>query len=371
MRIAIISRSWFTEIKGGAERYIYETTKELIKRGHDVTTISRQGSDLPNRHIATRSLGVPFITSAANSLLSGVLADLGGYDVVIVNGYWAELSPLLLTKPWIVIIHDTGLFTSRRAQEHKLKHFFRRVILSGVVRRASKIIVPSKLTLNDMIRYLGVKEEKLELVAEGIDLGRFKPCLREPDGIFRIFQFGRFASNKGQAILIRAFKGIHDRYPNTRLYLIGYLSRNDLPYYNHLLSLSEGEEDIIFRTDVSDEELVRYYNHADLCVFPSLGEEGWGLTVAEAFACCVPVICFPIFFETGVADETRALLSLTDPEKLAEKILWAIEHRDVLEELVSEGYKFAQGLSWERTVDRIMKVIKGLEGKGDSHERER
>lgn len=360
MRIAIISRSWFTEIKGGAERYIYETTKELIRRGYEVTTISRHRSDLPNRHISIRSLGVPFITSATTSLLSGILADLVDYDIVIANGFWAEFSPLLLTKPWVVIIHDIGLFGSQWAQEHRLKHFFRRIILRQVVRKARKIIVPSKLTFKDMKRYLEVEEGKLELVLEGIDLEKFKPSPRESDGTFRIFQFGRFAPNKGQAVLIKAFKRVHERCPNTRLYLVGHLSRDALPYYNHLLSLSEGEKDIIFKIDVSDEELMGYYNQADLCAFPSLGEEGWGITVTEAYACRVPVICSPIFFETGVADDTRVLLSQTNPEQLAEKIIYAIEHRDALEELVSEGYKFVQGLSWKRTVDRIIRVIDEL-----------
>lgn len=360
MRIAVISRSWFTEIKGGAERYIYEVTKRLIKRGHEVTTISRHISDLPNRHIAIPSPGVPILTSALTSLLSGILADLGGFDVIIVNGYWAELSPLLLTKPWVVIIHDIGLFRSQWAQEHKVKHFLRRVILRNVVSKANKIIVPSKLTFNDMRRYLKVDAAKLEFIVEGIDLEKFRPLPREEDGIFRIFQFGRFAPNKGQEILIRAFRRVHERYPNTRLYLVGHLSRDALPYYRHLLSLSEREEDIVFLTDVSDEELVGYYNHADLCVFPSLGEEGWGLTVAEAFACRVPVICSPIFFQTGVADERRAIPSPTDPERLADKILWAIEHRDALEGLVAEGYEFIKGLSWDKTVDKIMRVVEDV-----------
>jgi len=360
MRIAVISRSWFTEIRGGAERYIYEVTRELIRRGQEVTTVSRHRSDLPNRHIATRLPDVPLITSATNSLLSAIFTELGGYEAVIVNGFWAELSPLLLRKPWVVIIHDVGLFRSQWAQEHRLKHFFRKVILGQVVRRASRIIIPSKLTFNDIRRNLRVEEGKIELITEGINLEKFRPYPRKSEGIFRILQSGRFAPNKGQALLVKAFKRVHHQYPNTQLCLVGYLSRNELPYYTHLLNLATEERDIIFKTNVSEEELIEHYNQADLCVFPSIAEEGWGLTVSEAFACRVPVICSPIFFETGVANDRRALHSLTDPNQLADKIIWAIEHRDELEGLVSEGYKFVQGLSWRRTVDRIMEAVESL-----------
>lgn len=51
MKIAIISRNWFTETKRGAERYIYELAKGLIDRGHEIITVSKQHSDLPNEHM--------------------------------------------------------------------------------------------------------------------------------------------------------------------------------------------------------------------------------------------------------------------------------------------------------------------------------
>ena len=51
MKTAIITRNWFTETKGGVERYIYELAKGLIDRGHEIITASRQDSDLPNKHM--------------------------------------------------------------------------------------------------------------------------------------------------------------------------------------------------------------------------------------------------------------------------------------------------------------------------------
>jgi glycosyltransferase involved in cell wall biosynthesis len=364
MKIAIISRAWFTEVKGGAERYTYEVTKELIRLGHEVTTISRHESDLPNRHVIIRLPEIPIPISALSSLLfslvSGLIVALSEHKVVIVNGYWAEFSPFLLMKPCIVILHDVGLFNSKLAQRQRMKHFLRTIILRQLVRKAKKIIVPSKLTFNEIKISLGVSEKKLELVPEGIDLGKFKPISKKTNEAFKIFQFGRFAPNKGQEVLIRAFNIIHARYPATKLYLVGYLGKKYYTYFNHLMQLAKGEEDIIFKTNVSEEELIKLYNQADICVFPSVGEEGWGLTLAEAFACRIPVVCTRIFFETGVADNSRALLAPTDVDKLAERILWAIDHRDFMERLASNGYEWVQNLSWKKTANRIVEIIEVL-----------
>jgi glycosyltransferase involved in cell wall biosynthesis len=89
MKIAIISRNWFTETKGGAERYIYELAKGLIDRGHDIITVSRQDSDLPNTHMKVWTPAVAMVGSALFSLLGA--RKLKGKDVsaVIVNQFWA------------------------------------------------------------------------------------------------------------------------------------------------------------------------------------------------------------------------------------------------------------------------------------------
>lgn len=360
MKIAIISRAWFSEVRGGAERYIYEVTKELIKRGYIVTSFSQNNSCLHNRHIKIHVGRIPIISSALSSLFFGILTELGNFDVVIVNGYWAEFSPLFLTKPWILILHDIAFFRSERVQRNKLKHILRKVFLSQVVKRSLKIIVPSYLTYKDVIKFLKVNREKLSIIFEGIDINKFSKRSYVSDGIFRILHVGRFDPNKGQDILIKSFKILQKKYPNIRLYLVGSISKMYFKYFSYLLQLSLGEKNIIFKTNVDDKELLNYLHQADLCVFPSLGEEGWGLAVAEAFACRVPVICSKIFFETGVADESRALLAPTEPEKLAERILWAIENREFMEMLASNGYEYVQNLSWKKTTDRIIEIVDEL-----------
>ncbi len=358
MELTIISRSWFTETRGGAERYIYEITKHLLELGNNVITISKQRNDLQNFHIRIPTGYIPILSSSLFSTFSGLVARCLERDFTIVNGYWAEFSPLLMKDPIVLIIHDVGLFYSEWARRHRIKHALRVLLLRKTVRRAKRIVVPSTLTARDLQRYLKVSEEKIVLIPEGIDLERFKPNPIPHEG-FKILHVGRFAPNKGQNILLSAFKIIKKRYPETELHFVGHLPKREYFYFSTLVKMAP--PGTYFHIAVTERELVRYYNTADLCVFPSTGEEGWGLTIVEAYACQVPVICTPIFFKTGVADYTRAIKVEPEPNKMAEKIIWAIENPEFLKTIVKNGYNFAKKLSWKKTALKLIDVMLELE----------
>lgn len=362
MRIGIIARTWFTSTKGGSERYIARLFEEL-RKNHEVKVITFDRSEdkdviqikLPKISLITQVLFSFFASRKMNKIKP---------DVCLINQYWAEFSPLLLKAPWIPIIHDVGLFYSRRAREHRLKHFVRTKILYKVTKKAKLMIVPSKLAATDLQTYLNVPLEKIKMIPEGIDLTHFKPFSVKHQGV-NVVCVGRIAPNKGQDILLRAFKLIKKKYPNSRLYLVGGVSKYQRKYYKKLEKLVKTlkKNDVVFTGYVSDEKLIEYYNLADIYVQPSIGEEGWGLTIAEAFACRKPVICADIFYRTGVADIDRTLIVKGgDPKELAKVIELLIEDEELRKKLAENGYKFAQKLSWGRMADEVLLAVNNLVG---------
>ena len=360
MKIGIIARTWFTSIKGGSERYIARLLEEL-RRDHEVKAITFDRSEdkdviqikLPKITLVTQVLFSALASRRMNKIMP---------NVCLINQYWGEFSPLLLRVPWIPIIHDVGLFYSEWAREHRLKHFVRTKILDKVTKKAKLIIVPSKLTATDLQTYLNVPPEKIKIIPEGIDLDKFKPLPIKHQGV-NIVCVGRIAPNKGQDILLRAFKLIKEKHPNSKLYLVGGVSKYQKRYYKTLEKLVKTLKinDLVLTGYVSDEDLIRYYNLADVYVQPSTGEEGWGITIAEAFACKKPVVCTDIFHRTGVADVDRALIvEGGDPNKLAEAIELLIEDDELRKNLAEKGYKFAQKLSWKAMADEVLRVIDAL-----------
>ncbi len=362
MKIGIIARTWFTSTKGGSERYVARLFEEL-RKNHEVKVITFDRSE-DKDVIQIQLPKISLVTQALFSFLASRKMNKIKPDVCLINQYWAEFSPLLLKVPWIPIIHDVGLFYSEWAREHRLKHFVRTKILDRIAKKAKLVIVPSKLTATDLQNYLNSPSEKLKIIPEGVDLDNFRPRVVKHEGI-NIVCVARIAPNKAQDVLLKAFKSVKERHPKVRLYLVGGVMRDQRKYYEKLERMVETLkiDDVIFTGYVSDRDLAGYYSLADIYVQPSTAEEGWGITIAEAFASKKPVVCADIFQRTGVADFDRALVVRGgDTEELKEAIELLIEDKKKRGKIAENGYDFAQKLSWRSMTNEIIQAANTLLG---------
>lgn len=356
MRIGIIARTWFTSTKGGSERYIKRVFEEL-KKSQQAIVVTLDHDPDPDV-IQIRLPRIPFITQMLFSLFASVRINLIKPEICIINQYWAEFSPLLLRTPWVSIVHDVGLFHSEWAKRNPIKHIIRVKILNLVTKKSKIIIVPSKLTLNDLRNNLDVPVEKIRIVNEGVDLE--DPASPVPHEGINILCVARIAPNKGHDHLLKAFRAIREHYP-AKLYLVGGISKDNRRYFQSLKEYIAKSriEDVFFTDRVSDEKLKTYYRMADIYVQPSTGEEGWGITITEAYRYRLPVVCTHIFKKTGVADEDRALIVKEgDPDQLAKAIITLIEDKSVRERISEKGYLFAKDLSWEKMSEEILHIIR-------------
>lgn len=127
----------------------------------------------------------------------------------------------------------------------------------------------------------------------------------------------RLDAIKNQKMLIEAFKIINEKYPNTKLLLIGDgPMRNELETLTKELSLTH---DVIFTG--STNEAYRYYNIMDVFVLTSM-TEGTAMTLLEAMASSTPCIVTdaggnPEIVKDG---ETGFIIPVNDTAALAEKI---------------------------------------------------
>lgn len=111
-----------------------------------------------------------------------------------------------------------------------------------------------------------------------------------PDGAFVVGFCGRLCHDKGIIELIDGFKLFKQAHPEieSRLLLVGpYDSRDILPQY--IKDEIESNPSIIAPGSVSHHYLPNYYSLMDVFVFPSY-REGFGMTVIEASAMCIPIL---------------------------------------------------------------------------------
>lgn len=366
MKIAIISRGWWPTIKGGSEKFISKVAEELHNRGHEVIGITRQIHGFPRPEaphkliIAKESKAIPLISSFRFSRWASKVANELDVDIVLVNSYWGEMAPIFIKKSSVAIIHDIGLFSSS-VSDSWWKNKLRSFVLKEVTKRVKAIIVPTEMVKKDIIKYLKAKESKIRVIGfEGVD-GPFRKVHVENEW-FDIVQVARFAPNKGQHILLKAFKIIASKIPNARLWLVGGRSPGHLDYLNKILrevneikrQIGEDRVKVIVDAPTTDP----YYAVADVCVFPSLGEEGFGLTILECMSYGKPVICSDIFIETGVASHEEVLIMPRgDVRALTELIIKLYRNLDLRRTLSEKGLEHSKKYRWSDVAERIEEIL--------------
>ncbi|PID34295.1 MAG: hypothetical protein CR976_01030, partial [Thiotrichales bacterium] len=79
------------------------------------------------------------------------------------------------------------------------------------------------------------------------------------------------------------------------------------------------------------QDMPTFYQQIDVGVLTSLGE-GLPRALLEPMACGKPVLCTDVkgSREAVIDGKTGYILPLAEPEKLADKMLWCINHRDEL-----------------------------------------
>ena len=119
------------------------------------------------------------------------------------------------------------------------------------------------------------------------------------------------------------------------------------------------KERLILRGKVSDAERNDLLAAADVFCMPSL-VESFGIAFTEAMLYKKPVIGAEVW---GVKEfvirhgENGLLVAPGNTEQLAQQILQLVQNPDTARQMGENGFAFASGLSWERSVDEIERLL--------------
>lgn len=154
---------------------------------------------------------------------------------------------------------------------------------------ADRVIAVSE-DLADRARDLGVAEERLRQIPNGVDCELFRPATRTPgEGGWRLIYCGRYDPAKGIDELLQALKGLRAEGRDVHLDLVGggaTALKNDFP--ERAAQLGVGDR-VRFIDEVPWRQMPALFGAADIFVLPS-HSEGLPLSLLEAFACGLPVV---------------------------------------------------------------------------------
>ena len=172
---------------------------------------------------------------------------------------------------------------------------------------------------------------RTHVVPLGIELDRFASGRRVLDGRI-VGNVARLAEQKGHRDLVAAAPRVLERHPDVRFAVAGGGElRTELEGLAE--PLGDRFELLGERSDVPD--LLASF---EVFAFPS-HFEGLCLAVIEAQAAGVPVVATPVggIRETVVEGETGFLVPVGDPEALAERISWCLDHAEDAQRVAAEA----------------------------------
>lgn len=288
--------------------------------------------------------------------------------------------------PWLRRLNDSGVATLYSVSQfptwpqRPLKRLFRR---SGYVQvyNAFDALVTNSEAIEDVLRDVGVTT-RIEYIPNGVNLQRFHPpqpdqqhgtreTLRARFGIGAdhqvIVAVGAIMPRKGQDIVVRAWREILNRFPNTHLLFVGPRSDTHDPKRQKfgaeiadLIATSDAPEQVHFSGIVEDVE--SYLQASDIFILASK-REGTPNSVLEAMAVGLPALVTPylgISAGIGQAGEHYQLVD-RNHQAIATAFADLLQNPQLRRELGDKGQRFViENADQQRSLDRYAELYEEL-----------
>jgi glycosyltransferase involved in cell wall biosynthesis len=273
------------------------------------------------------------------------------------------VSPLIRC-PFVVTIHDCIHLRFPEYLPNRLAYAYARTMMRGSARRARRVLTVSQASKQDILHYLHVPAEKVEVIYNGLD--ERLAAAPTPEAMSRVrerFQLeapfvlytGNIKPHKNVDRLIEAYSILRHRgFRDTKLLVIG----DDVSKYPNLRRLVHRlqlHQHVRFLGFVPDATLAALYRLASVFVFPSL-YEGFGFPPLEAMAAGAPVVTSNVSSLPEVVDDAALLVDPMDAGAIADAMARILADPRLRAQLRARGFERVKAFSWQRSVTRIHQV---------------
>ena len=349
--------------EGGVERGVVELNREFVKKGIESFVISA-GGKLENQinidggnHIKFDVCSKNIFTSFSRvSKLKKLLIEIKP-DIIHVRSR---------VPAWLVHFANKSL----QIKVVSTVHGFNSVgFYSSIMQKADAVICVSNSIKEYIQKHYQTAENKITVVARGIDLELFNPKNIDNSFIedfkkefdlkdkFIISSVGRVTQLKDYETFIKAILLVKKEIPNVKALIVGGVRSDKEDYLNSLKNLIKElnlEKNIIFTG--SQSKIEQIYALSDVIVSSSKKPESFGRAVAEAICMNKPVIATN---HGGVKDiiienVNGFFFEVGDDKELAKNILKS-------RTLKFDGYGYISNtFSLENMVSKTMTIYRNL-----------
>jgi len=351
------------ESNSGGEVYEREILKHMALLGASIEIILPRGkpyeAGIPNWNVTQLPVGRGYTWYGAPILFLPAINRVWkerGFDILRIHSLRNTGTAALLFR---ILSHAKVPLISHHHHIDEANPIDR-----WILKASDRIVTVSKFAKAQLIDIYGLDPKKIFVIYNGID-SKFMPEEKDFQLLKRfglvdkkvLFFLGELKPRKNPLFLIDMFKEIIKvKGKGVCLVIAG---DGELMEKMKRKSKELGiEKQIIFTGYVREEDKVKYYNLADVFIFPSR-MEGFGLVVGEAMSCAKPVVAFsvaslPELVKDGV---TGFLAHPEDKEDFVRKILKLIDDSRLAIDMGLKGKEEVDNrFRWDISAKRTLEV---------------
>jgi len=421
MRILLTNYRYF--VSGGPERYMFNVTEALTRRGHEIIPFSihytRNQSTPYARYFVeplgsrdevlfheqrmtfktswrtlTRLFYAPDVEHAVTRLVEDTRPQ-----VAYVLHYLRKLSPSLLVglkKAGLPIVVRLSDYAMLCPQAHCLRNGipctlcvkgdlwpsvrYRCVQNNLVVSTLNALatwfhrfrhyfdLIDMFITTNrfmyNMMKQAGFLDKRLCCVPTFVDYEMFHPSTDFVKKQYIIYT-GRLERTKGVHVLIEAVGILSQKRPdlNFQLHIAGNGNQGYITQLMQMTRTLQISNVVQFLGNLEAETLRQVLSDAYLSVIPSLWYENLPNTLLESYACGTPVLASDLgaLSSSVLEGETGYLFPPGDPQGLAERLAYCLDHSDQVAQMARKARQTALDIyGSEKHIEQLMGIFEEL-----------
>ncbi len=343
----------------GGMHGVTHTLDELRERGVPGFEVEVVGTDasVDRRLSAVAEVDIPFYAGLKVGVpsLPAIVETLseGRYDLVHLcspgpSGAAAAVIARVMGVPVMGSYHtELAVYAGLRSQDPGLE-LAARMAIAAFYGQCRRVLSPSAAS-DDVLRGMGIGEDRIGRWDRGVDLSRFSPQRRVEGlmpGAITVLYAGRLTNEKGADLLADAFLAARERDPRLHLALAGGGPEEDM------LRERLGEH-ATFLGWLEGNELAVAYASADIFLFASRTDT-FGQVLLEAQASGLAVVAVaeggPISI---VTDRATGRLCPPDAHALAAAVTELADQPSQRERLARTALEAVGERTWERSLQRL------------------
>lgn len=313
MKILMLTWEYPPRIVGGIARVVHDLSKRLIKDGHEVTVVTYRDGELPEyendkgvkvyrveNYMIRPNNFIDWVMQLNFNMVSKaseIIRKEGKFDVIHAHDWLVAYAAKTLKNsyniPIVATIHATE--AGRNSGIHDETQRYINDTEWMLTYEATEVIVNSNYMKGEIQRLFGLPFEKINVVANGVNLNKFSGIDR--DYSFRrryamdnekiILFMGRLVYEKGIQNLIAAMPKVLAGYHDAKLVIAGKGGMID-ELREQANALGLGNK-IYFAGYLGGKDVEKMYKAADISVFPSTYEP-FGIVALEGMLAERPIV---------------------------------------------------------------------------------